>query len=241
MADIFITVSSRNRYLGTTSNFQTKVQRQRLVDGDYTIKLISASIPLSFYTVTSSNNTIIIDALPYTLSPGKYSSITLCTELSRLFVLNNPLDTSTFVVSASTGLLEIVPSANYTINSGTAQELLGISNLSDVILSTAVLYTGANIVKLNGVSAFYVRAPGLVSNSYSDFPNLPNDFMTVVDVTENHLNYEIQKYLPNQSPELPLAVKILNDIRIILTDEANNEVDLNGQHCSFTFVIRKLD
>jgi ABC-type antimicrobial peptide transport system ATPase subunit len=83
--------------------------------------------------------------------------------------------------------------------------------------------------------------PGVISHSYSDFPNLPNDFLTVIDITEDHLNYSIQKYLPNQSAALPLAVKILNDIRIVITDEANQEVDLNGQHTNFTFVIQKLD
>ena len=126
MGDVFITISSRNRYQGTTTNFQTKVQRQRFVDGSYTIKLISASIPLSFYTVNSSNNTIVIGGNQYTLTPGKYSATTLCAELSRLFVLQNPADTTSFVVNASTGLLEIVPSITQIFNSGTAYELLGI-------------------------------------------------------------------------------------------------------------------
>jgi len=240
MGDTFITISSRNRYQGTTTNFQTKVQRQRFVDGSYTIKLISASIPLSFYTVNSSNNTIVIGGTHYTLTPGKYSATTLCAELSRLFVLQNPADTTSFVVNASTGLLEIVPSITQTFNSSTAYELLGIP-ASTVNLVATVKYIGTNIVKLNGVATFYVRAPGLVRDSYSDWPGLPNDFLTSIDVTEDHLNFEIQKYLPNQSPELPLMVKILNDIQIILTDEKNEEVDLNGLDTSFTFVIRKLD
>lgn len=241
MGDIFITVSSRNRYLGTSTNFSTKIQRQRLNDANYTIKLISASIPLSFYTVNSSNNTIVIGGTQYTLTPGKYSATTLCAELSRLFVLHNGADTTAFSVNASTGLLEIIPSITQTFNPGSATELVGISNTSNINLVATVKYTGTNIVKLNGVSTFYVRAPGLVANSYSDWPGLPNDFLTAIDVTEDHLNYEIQKYLPNQSPELPLMVKILNDIQIILTDERNEEVDLNGLDTSFTFVIRKLD
>jgi hypothetical protein len=143
-------------------------------------------------------------------------------------------------VNASTGLLEIVPSITQTFNSSTAYELLGIP-ASTVNLVATVKYIGTNIVKLNGVATFYVRAPGLVRDSYSDWPGLPNDFLTSIDVTEDHLNFEIQKYLPNQSPELPLMVKILNDIQIILTDEKNEEVDLNGLDTSFTFVIRKLD
>lgn len=241
MSDIFITVSSRNRINGSVSNFLTKVQRQKFTDGNYSIKLISASIPLSFYTVNSTNNTILIGATPYQMSYGKYSAASICAELSRIFVLHNAIDASTFVVNPSTGKLEIVPSITQSFNSGTAYELLGISNASNISLIATVKYIGESIVKLNGISSFYVRAPGLVGNSYSDWPNLPNDFLTCIDVTEDHLNYSIQKYLPNQSPELPLVVRILSDIRIILTDERNQEVDLNNQDTSFTFIIQKLD
>ena len=168
-------MSSRNRHLGNSTNFSTKIQRQRLTDGNYTIKLISASIPLSFYTVNSSNNTILIGGNQYTLTPGKYSATTLSAELNRLFVLQNPADTTSFVVNASTGLLEIVPSITQIFNSGTAYELLGIPPVNVNLVAT-VKYIGTSIVKLNGVATFYVRAPGLVRDSYSDWPGLPNDF-----------------------------------------------------------------
>lgn len=239
----FITVSSRNRIVGSASNFVTRVQRQFLGQDPHTIKLITASIPLTFHSVPAGRNTIYIDGSAYNITPGKYSGSSLCSELSRLFVVHNALDASTFTVSAATGKLQIVPSDNYTLNASnadfTALSILGLT-ATDKALTTSNLFTGENLVNLAGVDAFYIRLPGLVQNSYADFPGQPNDFITVVDVTENHLNYAIQKYLPNQSPHLLLTAKVVHEIRVIITDQNNEEVNLNGAETSFTFVLEKV-
>ena len=102
-----------------------------------------------------------------------------------------------------------------------------------------ILFVGENLVSLAGVEAFYIRLPGMVRESYSDGKYLPNDFVTVVDVTENHLDFAIQKYLPNHSPRLRMSQNIISDIRVIVTDQLGAEVDLNGEHCSFSFVIEE--
>ena len=67
MVQTFITVSSRNRISGTSTNFRTNIQRQYLGDQRHTLRLIPASIPLSFYNINSTNNQLSIDDTLYIL------------------------------------------------------------------------------------------------------------------------------------------------------------------------------
>ena len=239
-----ITINSVNRVSGNPGRFVTRVQRQSLNKGNYTIKVISASIPLSFYNVNTTNNGLVIDGTAYTMTPSKYTSVTLATEIERILVLHNAADVSTVSINTSSGKLNITPSHNYIFNTTsalfTSTSVLGLNTAIDVTITAAVDYAGPNLVYLSGVDVFYLRLPGLVNNSYADFPGHPNDFVAVIDVTENHLNYAIQKFLPNQSAPLQLTAKVLDDITVILVDQNGQEVDLNGAQTGFSFVIEEV-
>ena len=99
MVQTFITVSSRNRISGISTNFRTNIQRQYLCDQRHTIRLITASIPLSFYNINAVNNKLSIDDVIYIITPSKYSAVTLASEIKDLFLLRNPADTSSVLVN----------------------------------------------------------------------------------------------------------------------------------------------
>lgn len=243
-AQTYITVSSCDRNSGTSSNFNVQFQRINIGQDKHTIKLISASIPLSFYSINSKNNGIVIDGLTYYLTPSKYSSSAFTIELMRIFVLHNAADASTANVSTGTGKLTIIPSDDYVLNGSnpnfTLWEVLGIVKGVDVNLITSTAYETPNLVHLIGVSRFHVRLPTLISRSHASYPGFPNDYVSSIEVTENHLNFGIEKHQPHIPPKLEINAVILQDMHIILVDQSNQEVDLNGVNTSFSFVVEKI-
>jgi len=239
MVQTFITVSSRNRISGTSTNFRTNIQRQYLGDQRHTIRLITASIPLSFYNINAVNNKLSIDDVMYIITPSKYSALTLAAEIKDIFLLHNPADTSSVLVNLFSGKLNITASHNYTLNVSSSFQTLGLSG--EINLFAGVPFYAQNRINLAYIDAMYVRIPGLVQRSYSDFPGQPNDFLACVDITENHLDYAIQKFLPNQSPELDVTQNVISELLIIVSDQENRAIDLNGADTSFTFLIESKD
>ena len=204
-----------------------------------TIRLITASIPLSFYNINSINNKLSIDGTVYTITPSKYSALTLASELKEIFLLHNPADTSSVLVNLFSGKLNITASNNYILNVSSSFQTLGLSG--ETVLLAGVPFYAPHLINLAYIDAMYVRIPGLVQKSYSDFPGQPNDFLACIDITENHLDYAIQKFLPNQSPELDVTQNVISELLIIVSDQENRSIDLNGADTSFTFFIETKD
>lgn len=126
------------------------------------LKILNTSIPVSFTLVNSSNNTLIINGVTYTLTNGNYNANTLLTELTTILgssyqvTYNNTTNKYTFSSSS-----------NFTISkTSTCLKLLGFPTGSDSTSSANALTSNYN-VDVSGDNVIYIDIANFSTNNLS--------------------------------------------------------------------------
>jgi hypothetical protein len=130
-------------------------------------KILSATIPFSFYTITSSNNTFILNDptntnTTITIPPGNYTAYTICATLSSLldavsaggYTYLTSYDSSTGKISTVDG------NTPYTFTfSNTLSTILGFG--TGVATDVAGVMTAPNVLQITGPSYLIMHSSEL--------------------------------------------------------------------------------
>ena len=157
------------------------------------IRLVSATIPHSWYTLTSENNTFVLtptggSATTVTVAAGFIYTLTgLATALQS--AINSALGISTFTVTASTTSLKLLlthPSVGFTVTfaSDRIAEVLGFANAGTVATSGSdVFLSSTHVCELTTPSVHITGSLG--ASSYHPATGDASVPLFVIPVTED--------------------------------------------------------
>ena len=124
-------------------------------------KVLSFNIPFSWFNITSSNNTFIINGLSFNLAPGSYSCNTIASILqTRLRTL---YPTFTIDFSTSNGKFFFHSTSTFTINyaGNTLGQFLKIFGSTSNIISSNVAPT--LLYSVTSLQPFYIISDGIAN------------------------------------------------------------------------------
>jgi hypothetical protein len=182
--------------------------------------VLHAEIPNSFYLVNNTNNKLIINSITYTITNGNYNGNTL------ILALKNILPT-TFNITYNVNTLKytFTNTSNFTISkSSTLNRLIGGNTLAD-ITSVSNTLTMPNVINLLPIPRINIRSPQLNFCNYNQGDGSGDIFLSIQNsagLGSMNLYYNItdMRYLYENSS--------LQKLEIRITDDYNNELDLNG-------------
>ena len=217
---------------GNTANCIYYLPVIEIPDGHHIyLSLQNASIPYSFYSITSFDNTfswgLVAGAVnTYYIQPGNYN----ITQL--IDVLNIAMGASyTITYSSITSKILIThSSSNFTIYAGTFNHIIGFSKTTNTTSTANILY-GRDCVNLNQIRAINVEV------------NFPTYNINVAQAYNQNIMATIPVYVapfsiityenPNNF-RTNLYVNKLDQIQIRLLDNESRLIDLNGINYQMT-------
>jgi len=196
------------------------------------ITVSNAQIPVSFYTITSTNNTIKYTQLgadaSFNIPIGNYNSTSLISALKVGFGAN----LITLLINKLNGKLSFLFNTNTIIlSTSSIKDVLGFENNVDCFANlTSILQFPLNLL---GVKKISVKSDRLAITSYSSVNFSTSNTLTTIPVDQpafNMISYVNQSDLNTNI----LQAKTLNIIDISLVDENNNLLDFNNCDWSMT-------
>lgn len=186
------------------------------------LKLSNLTLPISYYLIDSTNCTLIIDNITYTITQGNYNTTTFCTELNSL--LNSiPIFVS---FDESTNKFTFTGLSNFQIsNSSTCLSILGFS-----IGATSTLYTLTSdlVCDFSGKNnMIYFDVVNLSSYNISSYNGMRTSILKsiVVDVQQGGILY----YENKTDASVYLQEQQINYIHVrLLEEDMNTRLKLNG-------------
>jgi hypothetical protein len=228
MKEVSIFLNSKNRTSGSTSNFNA-----RLIKGlknVHRIQLRSVEVPISYYTVNSTNNTLkfsnqVPTEFTVTFSEGNYSAIELAAEIetkmkvvsSNMTVVFND-NTLKFTFANNGNDFRLFDSVT------TCQSLIGLENDT----GTVTTYTSTKIVNISGPNHLYILSSELTSGR--DMAIVDNDYREIAfRVPIKEVFGSINNYEPTSAQYLNYNTDhLLQQIDLKIVDEEFNEMNFNG-------------
>ena len=200
------------------------------------ITVSNAQIPVSFYTITSTNNRIdyiqpqIGLDLSFTIPVGNYNSTSLISALRNGF--QNLLALS---INKLNGKLSFFFDTNTVIESTSSmKDILGIEN--DFTCGANITSVLPFPLNLLGVKKISIKSNSLAITSYSSVNFSTSNTLTTIPVDQpafNMISYVNQSDLNTNI----LQARTLNTIDISLVDENNNFLDFNNCDWSMTITL----
>jgi len=199
------------------------------------ISVISAELPVSFYNITTTNNTLVYginggSLITITIPVGNYNANSLISYLNPLFLASNIV----MSISSITGKITLA----FISGSGTIQYNLASTTGTILGFIPKTSYSGASLIppypmNLLGVKRISICSdllPVYVFTSVS--AGLGNILMTI-DVDKPPFGLLLYKNLSNIRSKLRISRLDYFDIKI--KDEFNNFIDFNN--CSWTITL----
>jgi len=200
------------------------------------ITIIDAQIPVSFYTINSSNQvlTVISGGNTYTLNitNGNYNATSLITEL-KTKIATIPGLTATIVINKSTGKLTFTFSSSVTV--------VYVTSTIGTILGLTANLTGTSItlqqpLNLLGVKKLNIKSNALQVSNFSS-ENLGNASI-LLSIPNNEAQFNMISFTnQNNLNNCILNADIVDVIDIKIVDESNNFIDFNNQDWTMTLGI----
>ncbi len=186
------------------------------------VNLHSAQIPISFYNVTTNNNTLVVDGVPYVVAVGNYDANQLITALHALLPGNWVI-----TINEQTNKFTLNHNNDFTIN-GTSSMLrmLGFNPDEDVVspLSPPHEVTSTHCCNLAGPSRLTVRSNLLTENFMSDAGTCNVLASIPVSSTPGTFIY----YSEVVDTDMALKNTDLSFIEVDIEDEDGNLMHFNG-------------
>ena len=206
------------------------------------ISVVSAQIPVSFYTINATNNalTYIYNGInpnvryTITIASGNYNATSLITALTDAFLANTIVMTIT--INKLTGKLSFTTASVFSFYLSTASimTILGFTALT--ILSTSNIINAPYPLNLLGIKVISIKSSNLAISAYtSETLGFSNTLTTIpVDVPAFNLvsyvsNNDLDKHI--------LRVKHIDAIDISLIDENENYIDFNNIDWTLTLCL----
>jgi hypothetical protein len=205
------------------------------------ISLVSAQIPVSFYNVNYTNNTIVFKKsedgsfTTATIPAANYNGNTFITALVSLFL--TALSASvTITLSKTTGVITITRSTlNFSISPlSTCYELLGLKKGTTYTSASSIL-TAPFPINLLGVKTLQIKSPSLITQNFSSFTKTHNTLLATFSVDATlfgQINYHNYSDLRSTFMNVDL-----NGIDIQFYDENDKFINYNNVNWSITLAI----
>jgi hypothetical protein len=199
---------------------------------EYTIYLSiqSASIPVSFYNINNTNNT-----LQYTLSGGEIQTVTLTVGNYNVYTLRTLLNTAltgfTTTYSTITNKYTFThATTNFTFHdTSTCFDLLGFTYIDQ--LSASLILTSNRCVDLAPLKAFSICSNLKTNNITKTSPN-EGKILCQVPITKGFGG--VESYINVNNFRSNLFTNILTQLDITIGDQDCYSIDLNGVDWAMT-------
>jgi hypothetical protein len=225
-------LDSAHRMSGTSSDFA--IQLPALVSKATRVSLLAALVPNTVYNITSSNNVIpiTISGTTYnaTLTAGKYSAGNLATEMQTKMSAAVAATGATFAVSISVSsfLCTITCSTTCTINFGSSSSPWAVLGFPNASTGAGTTFTGTRAVQLNRPAAVFINVRDWNQSSLAvtgTGSSRPTFIVPMSNDPGNVSTYSTQNDF-RQTVDLPGLT--FGTLRIAVTDNDNNTIELNG-------------
>jgi hypothetical protein len=217
---------------GNTANCVYYLPVIEIPDGHHIyLSLQNASIPYSFYSITSFDNTfswgLVAGAInTYYIQPGNYN----ITQLIDVLTIAMGAGYTITYSSITSKILITHSSSNFTIYAGSFNHIIGFSKTTNTTSTANILY-GRDCVNLNQIRAINVEV------------NFPTYNINVAQAYNQNIMATIPVYVapfsiitydnPNNF-RTNLYVNKLDQIQIRLLDNESRLIDLNGINYQMT-------
>ena len=206
--------------------------RPIIVGNENKIKLTvsDATIKVTWYNVNSYNNFLNIDGYHFNIDPKNYNVYTLLTELQSILSFLN-IDV-TYDSAASIYIFYCTTAITF-FDDSTCGTLLGLDFSEGDLFGNYIIST--KIIDLTYTSNIYITSPQLLNISRDTYhTNALNDVLASIQVTTNNLGLI---YYKSTLSTILYTTKITN-FDIILKDENNKILQMNGGYWNMTFTIK---
>lgn len=238
-------INSNNRNSGTHSNFTINLDMDPSKDYNKCV-ILSASIPKTFYLVTSLNSFTLtegVSSVVISLTPGNYTRNSLSLALKAALNANSP-NTFTYNVSypnmnqvVDNGLFMFTVTGNgatqprLNFNRYLAQ-IVGFEPDTNYDFSSNSL-SSIYVCNLTQETTLYLRS-NLCQNKND---NIIQEIYTTGDPSFSYINFV--NMTPYEHSKIIVQSKS-NNYTFYLTDEDGNEINTNGININFTLMIYKV-
>lgn len=191
------------------------------------VSVIDAEIPYSFYNVTTSNNTLVINNIEISINPQNYSAFNIVDAFNVQFTLESLDIVMSF--NDNNNKFSLLSPTTFTIDSTTMIKELGMDNLPQ----TTNTYISNKVCNLAGTSSIYIRSDNMNIQNINSFGKT-NGVLSKVLVNISPGNFI---FFQPSTPQYFLLGNSLNFINIQLLNDDNEFLDFNGLDWSLTLSI----
>lgn len=194
---------------------------------DIVLQLENLVCPISFFVVSSTNQSLVVDNVTYTIPEGNYNALTLNTALSTL------LTSFTITYDSTSNKFTFTKASDFTFDeSSTCLKMLGFPENTTQSSSNKKL-TSPFVVNLAGTSLIYIDCPNITTRNVSAKNN--GGFTSIIKSIVVDVPYgSILTYVNNTNSAINLGEKYISYFHIKLLDDDYNLLDLNGQNFTMT-------
>ncbi len=202
-----------------------------LPDQDVLVGLTDFEMANTLYNINTGFNTIVIDNQTITLTPKNYTIDFLILELNDLFDANTNLKTKNMAVSYDINSFKLTFTAdsNFIINSSTMEFELGLEN--QLPTNSVLSYETNNTIFLGGLSSVYIEIKNLSLNNLDSRGPIDNT-LAKINMRKNNGYYTF--YDAPEHNFFKVNNREIHSIDLVLTDNKNRELILNGGEFSLT-------
>ena len=215
----------------SNKTFLFKNAIEPLPDQDILVGLTDFEMANTLYNINTGFNSIVIDNQTITLTPKNYTIDFLILELNDLFDANTTLKTKNMAVSYDINSFKLTFTAdsNFIINSCTMEFELGLED--QLPTNAATSYETNNTIFLGGLSSVYIEIKNLSLNNLDSRGPIDNT-LAKINMRKNNGYYTF--YDAPEHNFFKVNNREIHSIDLVLTDNKNRELILNGGEFSMT-------
>ena len=230
---IYLNTQYADYYFNGTSDCEYILPLIEIPDGCHIyVSVVSCLIPYSFYNINSSNNVLnySFDGVTiYTLiiPIGNYNVNNLVTILK-----SNLLSGFSVIYNSIQNKLTFTHTTNefMFMSSSTCLQILGF-NLNSTISSISLSLTSVNCVNVYSIRTIQVNS-NLITYNVNKLQK--NNFCILCSIPISCTPFSLIEYVNRTNFKTNLFLNRLSNIKIKLTDDNGNLINLNGCHYSLT-------
>ena len=223
-------ISSSDRSASSSSSSDFTVPISIVIPkGTYSLEYVL--LPNGVYNVNSTNNKIYFNDgsnKTATITSGFYTTSSLPTAVkTAMDTASGGTQTYTITINPDTQVMTIASTGNTSLKFGTnttnsSASILGFSNTDTTASGSNV---GNYIVNLNRQNFYKVNINSISNNYHSGTQNVNSTF--VIPITSNP--QEVISYAPEESFSQHITFENnVKELRVVVTDESSNTINLNG-------------
>lgn len=238
-----ISLNSTNAILKNNTTFNSDVVFRLigLVKPETDIKhitfhLIDAQIPVSFYNINYTNDTLKyqISSVNYTITviPGNYNFTSLANILIARFLANGHIFTIT--INKQTGVITFAtPATNFILQVSSIFTTLGFSASNQT--SSGFSLTATYPLNLFGITKIKINSSFFNSYNYDSATNGMSNLISVIPVDQPAFGLII--YENKSNAKYTLRTNAVDEIDLTLTDQNDNLINFNNIDWQLTLLL----